>query len=150
MAFQIRTYEAPDWASVCKVYDAAKPDELQGLVDRSAILPLADDPQMKALFQASAVDLAEKAGQVLGFAGTRGDTITWLFVHPAHRRKGVAGELLRHILRRLDGVATLHVAKGNQPALRLYEQFGFSAESEFAGHFNGHAVQVLRLRWTAV
>jgi ribosomal protein S18 acetylase RimI-like enzyme len=141
----IRPYSAPDWESVCAVYDLAKPDELRGSVESSAILPLNADVEMKALFQDSEVHVAEQTGHVLGFVGTRGNFITWLFVHPAHRRQRIAENLLRHVLERLRGVITLNVAKLNQPALRLYERLGFTIESEFAGKFNGHEVQVVRL-----
>jgi ribosomal protein S18 acetylase RimI-like enzyme len=146
VAVHIRPYIASDWESVCLVYGLAKPDELRGSVESSAILPLNEDAEMKALFQASKVQVAEQAGRVLGFVGTRGNFITWLFVHPAHRRQGVAVSLLHHVLERLHGVITLNVAKLNQPALRLYERLGFTTEREFVGNFNGREVQAVRLR----
>ncbi len=146
MTVHIRPYSAPDWESVCTVYDLAKPDELRGAVESSTILPLDADVEMKALFQGSEIHVAERAGHVLGFVGTRGNFITWLFVHPAHRRQGIAENLLHHVLKRLHGAITLNVAKLNRPALRLYERLGFTIESEFAGNFNGQEIQALRLR----
>lgn len=131
---------------MCTVYDLAKPDELQGLIDGSVIPPLDMDETMKELFRSSAVYVAEKAGHVIGFVGVRENFITWLFVHSGHRREGVGVDLLRRVLQCLHGVVTLNVAKRNQSAMRLYERFGFSAEREFAGHFNGQEVQVARLR----
>jgi ribosomal protein S18 acetylase RimI-like enzyme len=150
MAVHIRPYIAPDWESVCLVYDLAKPDELRGSVESSAILPLNADAEMKALFQDSEIHVAEQEGLVLGFVGTRGNFITWLFVHPAHRRQGVAANLLHHVLRRLHGVITLNVAKLNQPALRLYERLGFTTEREFVGNFNGQEIQAVKLRYERV
>jgi ribosomal-protein-alanine N-acetyltransferase len=53
-----------------------------------------------------------------------------LAVHPFHRRTGVASALLRRAL--MDGAswgarrATLEVRRSNDPALHLYERFGFS------------------------
>ena len=146
MTVYIRPYIASDWKSVCLVYDLAKPDELRGSVELSTILALDSDAEMKALFQASEVHVAEQAGVVLGFVGTRGNFITWLFVHTAHRRQGVAASLLQHVVTRLSGAITLNVAKLNQPALLLYERFGFTIEREFAGNFNGHEVQAVKLR----
>ena len=49
--------------------------------------------------------------------------------HPDHRGRGLAGELLRHVLdvARAAGclLATLEVRRSNQPALALYERAGF-------------------------
>jgi ribosomal protein S18 acetylase RimI-like enzyme len=145
MSVHIRPYVVLDWESVCLVYDLAKPDELRGSVESSVIPALNADAEMKALFQASDIQVAERAGHVLGFVGTRGNFITWLFVHPAHRRQGIAVNLLDHVLRRLHGVVTLNVAKANQPALRLYERLGFTIEKEFSGNFNGHEIQAVKL-----
>ena len=146
MAVQIRPYVESDWKSVCLVYDLAKPDELRGSVELSTIPALDADAEMKALFQASEIHVAEQAGFVVGFVGTRGNFITWLFVHPAHRRQGVATSLLEHVVARLSGAITLNVAKLNEPALRLYERLGFTVESEFTGKFNGHDIQAVKVR----
>lgn len=147
---QIRPYNPRDWKSVRAIYDLAKPDEPRGSVEVSAILPLDADIGMKALFQDSEIQVAECVGRVVGFAGTRGNRITWLFVHPAHRRQGVAESLLHHMLRELHGAVTLNVAKSNQAAVRLYKRLGFTIDSEFTGNFNGHLCQVMRLRYEAV
>jgi ribosomal protein S18 acetylase RimI-like enzyme len=146
MPVDIRPYVASDWESVCLIYDLAKPDELRGSVETSAILPLDADTEMKGLFRDSKIHVAERAGLVLGFVGTRGNFITWLFVHPAHRRQGVATNLLQHVVTRLQGVITLNVARPNQPALRLYERLGFTIEREFAGNFKGREIQAVKLR----
>lgn len=58
-------------------------------------------------------------------------TIVGLYVHPEHRRRGVARKLVARALRAasgLDGVRQLRVAvvATNAPALALYEAFGFS------------------------
>jgi len=147
VAVYIRAYLASDWESVCLVYDLAKPDELRGSVEPSAIPPLDADAEMRALFHDSEIHVAEQAGLILGFVGTRGNFITWLFVHPAHRKQGIAASLLHYILGRLHGVVTLNVAKLNQPALRLYERLGFTIEREFAGNFNGREIQAVKLRY---
>jgi ribosomal protein S18 acetylase RimI-like enzyme len=146
MTVHIRPYIESDWKSVCLVYDMAKPDELRGSVELSAIPPLDADAEMKALFQDSEIHVAEQAGVVLGFVGTRGNFITWLFVHPAYRRQGVAASLLQHVVTGLSGEITLNVAKLNQPALRLYERLGFTIDREFTGNFNGHEIQAVKLR----
>lgn len=144
---QIRPYCESDWPSVREIYDLSKPDELRGMVDASAIPPLEADTGMKALFHDSRILVMEDADRVIGFAGSRGTLITWLFVHPEHRRKGVADALVRALLARLEGTITLNVATTNVAARSLYERLGFTVEREFMGQFNGRACPVSKLRY---
>lgn len=57
-------------------------------------------------------------------------TVWGMFVHPQHRRAGLGGQLLTRVLQRLaqlPGIerVELAVTVGNDPALALYESFGF-------------------------
>jgi ribosomal protein S18 acetylase RimI-like enzyme len=60
--------------------------------------------------------------------------LEFLWVAPGYRRTGGATMLLRTVLDRLrdSGVRTvwLWILNGNDPALRLYEQFGFRSTNE--------------------
>jgi [ribosomal protein S18]-alanine N-acetyltransferase len=72
-------------------------------------------------------------GEVVGFAGA------WLVLDEAHvinvavkptlRRRGIARKLVQELLLRMAAAgatcATLEVRAGNDPAIRLYEAFGF-------------------------
>ena len=44
------------------------------------------DSAMQDVSRKSQIIIAEVAGHIAGFAGSRGSHITWLFVHPVHRR----------------------------------------------------------------
>jgi len=114
-----------------------------------AIRPLRDDEAMQALFRDSRVLVGEVDGCVVGFAGNKGNYISWLFVHPDFRRRGVAARLLGEVLRPLRGPVALNVAKNNRPARALYEKNGFLLEKEFVGQWNGYECQVARLRYEA-
>ena len=149
LGMRLRPYRADDWLAVCEIYDRSKPDELRGVVEPGAILPLANDVTMKALFLESQVVVMEDADRVVGFAGSRDSFITWLFVHPAFRRKGIATALVREILERLGGPVTLNVAMGNIAARALYDGIGFEVEREFQSHFQGNPCRVARLRYHA-
>lgn len=63
-----------------------------------------------------------------------------LAVTPGWRRQGVASELLAHVLSEGGqlGVrrATLEVRRSNQPALQLYERFGFSVAGVRPGYYS--------------
>jgi ribosomal protein S18 acetylase RimI-like enzyme len=136
---QIRPYRDTDWPTVREIYDLAKPDELRGVVDASAIPPLEVDPDMKLLFRESHILVMDDVDGIVGFGGSRGTFITWLFVHPNHRRKGVASALIREMLAQLNGTITLNVATTNAAACNLYKRMGFTVEREFIGKFNGRA-----------
>ena len=142
---QIRPYASADWEAVCEIYDLSKPDEMRGGVDVGAIVPLQQDPSGRALFRDSAIVVADDGERVIGFAGHKDNYISWLFVHPAHRRQGVARALLNEIMGHLEGAVTLNVGPWNLPARRLYDAFGFATAREFIGTFNGHEVEVLTL-----
>jgi ribosomal protein S18 acetylase RimI-like enzyme len=82
------------------------------------------------------------SGQDVGLVGaTRGPDLPlhecdleFLWVAPDSRRAGGASLLLRTVLDRLrdSGVRTvwLWILNGNDPALRLYEQFGFQSTNQ--------------------
>jgi ribosomal protein S18 acetylase RimI-like enzyme len=144
---KIRPYVDSDWEVVREIYDLSKPDEMRGAVDRGAILPLNQDPAMLALFRTSTIVVADEAEQILGFGGNKDNYISWLFVHPAYRRQGVARALLKEIIERLDGSITLNVAAENRAARQLYSSLGFVVVRDFAGQLNGHAVRVLTLSY---
>ena len=145
----LRPYREDDWATVRDIYDLSKPDELRGVIDTTAIPSLEDDPSMKQLFHESQIAVAEEDGTIVGFAGNRGSFITWLFVHPSFRRRGIAIALVNDMLRKLDQPVTLNVALTNGPAMSLYQRMGFKVEREFLGDFNGHPCKVARLRYAA-
>jgi ribosomal protein S18 acetylase RimI-like enzyme len=146
---QIRNYAPHDWDAICAIYDIAKPDELRGSGDLRAIRPLSEDAAMQALFRDSAVLVGEVHGGVVAFAGTRGNYVSWLFVHPDFRRRGVGSLLLREVMAPLCAAVDLNVAKNNQAARALYEKAGFKVAKEFVGEWNGYECQVARLRYEA-
>ena len=127
------------------IYDLAKRDELHGLVDAASIPRLADDVQMLALFRASSLIVAEEEGRVTGFAGCKGSYIAWLFVHPAHRRQGIASALVQALIERTPGELTLNVAYGNHAARAMYAKLGFGVAQDFSGEYNGQPIRVLKL-----
>ena len=75
----------------------------------------------------------EEAGQILAYAGIwlipPEGYITNVAVHPDHRRKGLASQVLRQMLDEAltEGVTdvTLEVRVSNVPAIALYRSFGF-------------------------
>ena len=119
---------------------------MRGEVEVDAIIPLHQDPSGLALFRDSAILVAVDDERVIGFGGHKDNCISWLFVHPAYRRQGVARALLMGLMAQLQGPVSLNVGRWNLAARKLYEGLGFATVREFTGTFQGHAVEVLTLR----
>ncbi len=98
--------------------------------------------------------IAERDGQMTGFAVIdwaveAGQTVAYiqtLEVAPAHRNRGIATELLRHIesSARDAGaqVSWLHVAEGNAPAILLYEAQGYLLQGREENYY-GQGIHAL-------
>jgi ribosomal protein S18 acetylase RimI-like enzyme len=142
----IRAYKQSDWDSIINIFDRAKPDEFKGLVEQDDIIPLEKDEDILNSFHKSAIYVAEQDNRIIGFAGYNKYLITFLFTAPSHYRENVATRLLEHILLLIGNKAWLLVLKTNQPAIKLYNNFGFQVVEEFFGKYNRKIdVEVLRL-----
>lgn len=144
MNFVIRDYRADDWPAVCRVHDRSRPDELRGSFDARAFIPLAEDPEGEYI-AACSMFVAERGGEVVGFAGVDEPYLAWLYVDPAHYRHGIGRALLRHCLARLGEDAWTQACGNNEAALSLYLSEGFVIESRHTGENAGYAGPSARL-----
>lgn len=144
MEIILRDYRAEDWPAVCRVHDRARPDELRGSFDARAFLPLAEDPEREYL-HACALFVAQEGEEIVGFAGIDAPYLAWLYVDPAHYRRGIGRALLRHCLARLGEDAWTMACGNNEAALRLYQSEGFVIESRFTGENAGYRGPAARL-----
>ena len=142
---KMRSYSNSDWEAIKEIYDLSKPDEMRGSADLAAVIPLELDYKMTQLFKESELIVMEEHGKIIGFSGNRGNYISCLFVHPIHRRRGIATSLIRKILGKLEGTIALHVARNNGPAKRLYQGLGFTVGKEFKGSLNGYEFQAIKM-----
>jgi ribosomal-protein-alanine N-acetyltransferase len=87
--------------------------------------------------------VARAERKVVGYAGMMfapdEGHITTIAVHPQHRRRGVATQLLvalaRTAIERDYGALTLEVRAGAEGAQALYRTFGFTVEGVRAGYY---------------
>jgi ribosomal protein S18 acetylase RimI-like enzyme len=142
---KLRKFKKDDWNKIKVIYDLSKPDEMRGSVDLRAIIPIEKDENGLILFKESQILVVEEYDTILGFGGYKGNYISWLFIHPSHRRRGVAHMILNHILDQLSGPIKLNVGKYNEAAKSLYFKLGFKVEREFTGNFNGYKSEALTL-----
>ncbi len=148
--FAVRHYRADDWLAVCGIYDLAKPDEMRGVVAAESIPSLQADTLMQELFNTSDIMVAERQGRVVAFAGKRQSSITWLFVHPQHRKLGIAKGLVQGLLAIMNGPVSLKVVRSNDVARSLYAGLGFVVDREFVGDFNSHICAAVRMSLSRV
>ncbi|MCY2924185.1 MAG: GNAT family N-acetyltransferase [Planctomycetota bacterium] len=141
----IRPYTTADWDSVRDVWNRCKPDELRGTCDLRAIIPLEQDEGMQRLFRDSTIFVGEVEGGIVGFAGLKGDMITWLYVDPTRYRKGYGAALLLFVLSRMGAEVSLHVGAGNHAAIGLYRKHGFKITERFEGKNNGFPAKAIRM-----
>jgi len=132
----IRDYRPGDWPAVCRVHDRARPDELRGSFDPRAFIPLAEDAEGRYI-DACTMFVAQRDDEVVGFAGIDEPYLAWLYVDPAHYRRGIGRALLRHCLARLSEDAWTRACGNNEAALSLYLSEGFVIESRSTGENAG-------------
>ncbi len=142
----IRTYRDTDWNQVRVIYDVSKPDEMRGIVDAKAITPLAQDGQMLRYFFTSQIMVYEGQVSILGFVGRKENVVSWLFVHPEHRNKGIGRSLLNKLMETWQGPLKLNIIKSNQVAITLYASLGFEVLEEFEANMYRNVIPAVRMR----
>jgi len=120
----IRAYAESDWAAIARIHDAARLDELRDSAGVEAFLTLEQTAEGEGLFD-GLLWVAETEGAVRGFVALDGDEVTWLYVDPAHYRRGIGRALLRHAISHAGDRAEVTVLDGNPAALALYRSEGF-------------------------
>lgn len=140
----IREYVTTDKEAVIGIYDASKLDELLYEKQRFQLIPLANDLQRSRLIFGSTILLSTR-NVPNGFVAYRNNIINGLYVHPAHRGKGLGYQLLNKALSALGGHASLQVASSNKPARQLYSTLGFQPVEEYDVDYNGVIVKVTRM-----
>jgi ribosomal-protein-alanine N-acetyltransferase len=96
--------------------------------------------------------VGEINGRVVGFLVTRRvapreSEILNLAVDPGERRSGVARELLRDALARVQSAWFLEVRASNQAAIRLYERAGFACAGRRSGYYREPAEEAIVMRF---
>lgn len=141
----IRKYKKSDWDKVREIYDLSKPDEMVNIVKPIDITPLSQDKNMIEYFNESEIKVYEKKQNVLGFIGRKENIISWLFVHPKYRKKGIAKSLLIDLIQTYDKPLKLNLTKSNHVAKQLYLNFGFKIYEEFIGNMYNKQIPALRM-----
>jgi len=140
----IRVFCENDFPAILDIYAKSKLDELRHESVQFQLLPLEnDEKRLKELFESEIY--VYEIGGVVAYCALFGSEIRALFVHPSDRGSGIGKLLLNFLLSKIDGCATLYVAKTNAPAKRLYEKFGFVVVEEFETTYNNISVMANKM-----
>lgn len=134
----IRPYRPEDFPGIERVHDRARRVELRYAGLEDAFLPLRIAAEREDLFAYPGLFVAELGGEIAGFAACTQEELAWLYVDPAHFRKGVGRALAEHALQRFPGIRRVEVLFGNAPAKALYARLGFVTAATERGRMPGN------------
>lgn len=134
----IRPYRPEDFPGIERVHDRARRIELRYAGLEDAFLPLRIAAEREDLFAYPGLFVAELGGEIAGFAACTQEELAWLYVDPAHFRKGVGRALAEHALQRFPGIRRVEVLSGNAPAQALYARLGFVTAATERGRMPGN------------
>lgn len=134
----IRPYRPEDFPGIERVHDRARRVELRYAGLEEAFLPLRIAAEREDLFAYPGLFVAELGGEIAGFAACTQEELAWLYVDPAHFRKGVGRALAEHALQRFPGIWRVEVLSGNAPAKALYARLGFVTAATERGRMPGN------------
>ena len=134
----IRPYRPEDFPGLERVHDRARRIELRYAGLEEAFLPLRIAAEREDLFAYPGLFVAELGGEIAGFAACTQEELAWLYVDPAHFRKGVGRALAEHALQRFPGIRHVEVLSGNAPAKALYARLGFVTAATERGRMPGN------------
>ena len=70
----------------------------------------------------------------VGFIAYDEEEIAWLYVDKRHRLEGTASKVIEHALKIEQCIYYVESLKGNVPARKLYEKYGFELVDTLHGH----------------
>lgn len=138
MSITIRNYQVSDWNAIQKIHDESRKIELKlaGLED--AFLPLCIAAERENLFDYPGLFVAEEDGQVVGFVACSEEELAWLYIDPAHMRRGIGKRLTAYAMQMFPEIHSIEALVGNEPARALYESMGFEVTGIESGKMPGN------------
>lgn len=142
----IRAYRGDDWLDLCAIHDAARPQEVAGVMPPGTSAPLEQAAVDENLFDGDifvACD-GDLAGPVVGFVAIEGEMLGWLYVRPDRQGQGIGRALVDYVRPYLGPHGYLTCIATNTRAAAFYERMGFAVAAVGPGDCEGYACEVLR------
>ncbi|WP_066720634.1 GNAT family N-acetyltransferase [Clostridium sp. Marseille-P299] len=134
----IREYQAKDWKRLREIHDKARAIELHLAELNDAFIPLAEAAFREGLFEYT-ICVATINDKIYGFAAYSEDELAWLYVDPAHSRRGIGKSLIEYVITQITRrPINVEVLAGNEPALNLYKSMGFETVEVCSGVMPGN------------
>lgn len=146
----IRAYIKEDLPAIFDIYARSKLDELKFEEGIFTLLPLENDELRLSGLMESDIYVYQEHNCISGYAAVYGSEIRALFVRPEFRNKRVGRKLLEFLLSVIQGQPSLYVARSNQPAKRLYQQYGFNVTDTFETTYNQEPVTAQKMVCTVL
>ena len=128
----IRPFTPEDWDAVCDVYEPAARSELAlSGTDPQAFRPMPAEEGLETFLHLNTAMVASADGRIVGFVAWRDRSewrgsgyLSWLYVEPAHHRRGIGSRLMAQAMDALGDQAWTLAKQGNDPAINLYQKHG--------------------------
>ncbi|MEV4440854.1 GNAT family N-acetyltransferase [Streptomyces sp. NPDC049577] len=91
--------------------------------------------------------VAERGGEVVGYAALGGDVLEDLYLRPDLLRQGIGTLLLDEVKRHSPGGLSLYVFQQNTGARAFYERHGFTVADTDDGSRNMERLPDMTMRW---
>lgn len=140
----IRDFDEKDWDRIVEIYSESKMDELRFEKRLFEFLPLEQDTKRFNELKESDIYVCQSSN-IIGYGAIHRDEIRAVYITPTERGKGIGKNLLKFLLSKVNGSATLYVAKTNSPAKQLYKKYGFIVTDEFETIYNGKPVMANKM-----
>ena len=136
-AIVIRPYQEADFSAIARIHDRARRQELAMAGLDAAFVPLSVAAHSEGLFDYT-LRVAEMNGEIVGFTAYTEEELAWLYVDPAHMRRGVGRALVGYVIAHTARPLCIEVLCGNEPALHLYASMGFVPTHMASGRMPGN------------
>lgn len=143
----IRAYEEKDWPEVCAVHDAARPQEVAGVMPPGTFMPMIEAAYDEDFFSGQQFVACEDGpdGRVVGFIACNNAWITWVYVHPDEQGRGIGRAMMDHVRPLVGPDAVLTALSTNTGAIAFYEALGFVQAAVMPGDCEGYACNITRM-----
>lgn len=149
----LREFVRADWAAICAVHESAARMELarSGRYPLS-FRPMTDEENLDTFLRLNTAWVASIDNHVVGFVAWRdrgewtgSGYLSWLYVDPAHHRRGIGERLLGRAMEALGHQTWTLTSQGNKPAIRLYQRYGMRIVTAYQTDSLGYTYTEVRL-----